>query len=194
MKKRVMGLDASTTTIGLAIIDVENTGPGQNKLTLTHLEYYKPPKKGDIITRLSEVRQYICDQVQKFKPDEVALEDIILFMKGHSTAATTSSLAVLNRTVGLAAMNATGKVPHLFNVMRIRHTLKLTPVLPSKEDIPELVAKRLGIDFPYQYNKKAKSIVENHDMADAVAVALTFILLGPPEAPKKKVRKKKKDA
>ncbi|HVI40218.1 MAG TPA: crossover junction endodeoxyribonuclease RuvC [Anaerovoracaceae bacterium] len=170
-KKRVVGLDASTTTIGFSVVDYDGySGP-----ELKHVEHFKPPKKGDLFEKLDKVREFIFDRLDKYKPDDVALEDIILFMKGHSTAKTISSLAVLNRTVGLAVYNKTGKPPQLLNVMKIRHAIKENKKLPAKEDIPELVAKILNIKFPYILNKKGAVAVENYDRADSIAVALAYI-------------------
>lgn len=175
-KKRVLGLDASTSTIGYSIVDYE-LGEINNipELTLIYCNFYKPNKIDNIFVRLDQVRTFIIDLIKEYSPDEVALEDIILFMKGHSSANTVSGLAVLNRTVGLAALNATDRPPHLLNVMSIRHCLKLNKTLPAKEDMPELVAHHLGIRFPYLVNKKNKPIKENNDIADSMAVALAYI-------------------
>lgn len=164
-----MGLDASTTTIGVSIIDYDD-----NESKLIHHEFYKPLKK-DLFKSLSEVRKFIINKIEKYKPDDIVLEDIILFMKGHSTAKTVSSLAVLNRTVGLAVFDYTGNPPHLFNVMKIRHAVKKDKKMPSKEEIPELVASILGIDFPYEYGKTGKLKAENFDVADSICAALAFI-------------------
>jgi len=168
--KRVLGLDASSTTIGLCLVKYDEA-----HVELEHVEYYKPPKKGNIFERLQKVRAYISDKVEELNPDDVALEDIILFMSGNSTAKTITTLAVLNRTVGLAIADATGKPPYLYNVMAIRHKIKQDKKLPKKEEIPELVAKILDIEFPYKYNRKEKIAKENEDMADAIAVALCHV-------------------
>lgn len=187
---RILGLDASTSNIGLAVLD-HDIKDGYTKLA--HLECYQPPEL-DILLKLQAVRKFIQEKINYFKPDEVALEEIILFMKGASTAATISSLAVLNRTVGLAVLDALGSQPHLYNVLSIRHAIKETKELPSKEEIPELVAKILGIKFPYIY-KKGKIVSQNQDMADAIAAALAYIKFyhNPKKDPelKKKVKKKK---
>lgn len=174
--KRIVGFDASTSTIGVAVIDYKIGQCDQvPQVKLIHNEFFKPPKKGTIFEILNKTREYITTVITDFKPDSIALEDIILFMKGHSTAKTISKLAVLNRTVGLAIYNS-GIEPELLNVMKIRHAIKLDKKLPSKESIPDLAAHHLGIDsFPYQMNKKNKPIIENYDMADAMAVALASI-------------------
>ena len=64
--------------------------------------------------------------------------------------------------------------------MTIRHGLKIDGDFPKKEDMPALVAKHLGITFPYEYDKKGKVKVESYDKADGVAVALyqAFLLAG----------------
>lgn len=185
---RVLGLDASTSTIGISVIDYTDDG----EMTLVYCNYFKPPKNDDIFIRLAAVRGFIFDLLDKYKPDHVAIEDIILFMKGKSSAKTITGLAVLNRTVGLAVLNHYGTSPVLLNVLKIRHAIKID-TLPSKEEIPELVAKHLNIDFPYKYKTKGKAkgkiAVESYDMADGIAVGLAFIKLSKPKA---KIVKKKK--
>ena len=180
-----MGLDISTTTVGIAIIEASD------KITLVHSEFYKPPKEGDIFYRLSTTRDYVMSIFDKFKPDDVAIEDIILFMKGFSGAKTIIPLAVLNRTIGLAIYEKLKKPPVLLNVLKIRRTLNEKKGLPSKEEMPELVAKILDIDFPYIKNKKDKLIVENFDVADGIAVALAWAKLKNQvveDRPKKRVK------
>lgn len=188
---KILGLDASTTTIGVSLLEEKN-----GKIEFKHVEYYKPPKDGDIFERLAAVRKFINQKIDQFTPDEIILEDIILFMKGKSSATTISSLAVLNRTVGLAVYDKIGRSPILLNVMKIRHAIKLGSTIPAKEDIPELVAKILEFEFPYVYNKNKKLRPENGDMADSIAVALAYIKIRQKvEAPKPvkvpKVRKAK---
>lgn len=168
---KILSLDASSTAIGIALLESGKTPK------LLHLSYYKPPKKGNIFERLLQTKRFIFEMLEKLQPDQVAIEDIILFMgkKGKSTAKTITTLAIFNRTVGLAILEKTGKSPDLLNVMSIRHKIKLDKKLPAKEDIPELVAKILSIPFPYVYDKKGKMKKENNDMADAAAVGLAWL-------------------
>ena len=67
--KRVMGLDASSTTIGVCLLKYDD-----NKIELEHVEFFKPSKKGDVFERLQCVRQYIFDKISELKPDAAALE------------------------------------------------------------------------------------------------------------------------
>ncbi|MEY2703917.1 MAG: hypothetical protein RLY43_2556 [Bacteroidota bacterium] len=168
---RVLGLDASTNTIGISIIDYID-----GNFTLIDKLFYKPPKKGHPIEKLAFTKMSISNVIEKYKPDHIALEDIILFMKGKSTAKTTTSLAALNRTVGLAAYEYSNVPPTLLNVLTIRHAIK-DKTLPSKEDIPELVAQKLGFKWEWMKDKNGKIMPENYDVADGIAVALAFICL-----------------
>lgn len=203
--KKVLGLDASSTTIGIALIQYDDVSS-----KLVYSTYYKPPKKGTVFERMSQVRSFIQEIIDQLKPDDVALEDIVLYMnpKGHaaSTAKTITTLAVLNRTVGTAVFDKTQKSPYLYNAMRIRHAIKLDNTLPAKKDIPELVAQILEIKFPYiqdskgklKTNRKGEIVKENEDIADAIACAICHVLMDRKnladklQIKKKKKRKKKK--
>jgi len=186
--KRVMGLDASTTTIGISIIDYDGYGT-----KLIHSEYYKPDKTNGILDMLVLARKYILNLFGKYNVDEFVIEDYIRFMKGSSSAATVIPLAILNMTLRLAILDL-GVMPEALNVLKIRHAIKLTKVLPKKEEIPELVAQHLGIPYPWLYkiNKKKQQVVieESFDVADAIAVSLAWAKLQ--TTPKKKSRAKAK--
>lgn len=187
-QKLVMGFDISTTTIGMCLLFYDNI-----KIDLKYVDFYKPSKNGNLFERLAEVRQFILSKLDKFKPDCVAIEDIVLHMPGGSSAQTIIMLAIINRLIGLVSFDKLNKPPYIYNVMRIRHALKENKDLPSKQDMPELVAKILGIDFPYIKNKKNEPIKENEDMADAVACAICHIYADREgKAEKLQIKKKKK--
>jgi Holliday junction resolvasome RuvABC endonuclease subunit len=175
--KRVLGFDVSSTTIGYCVLEVDDqTG----KIDFILASYLKPAKKGGIIDRIADTRSKIRDIIEQVKPDYIAIEDIIQFMKGKSTAKTIIMLTTFNRMIGLLVYDYLKRSPELYSVMSIRHGLKFDKVFPKKEDMPSLVAKHLGITFPYEMNKKGKIKIESFDMADGVAVALyyAFVLTG----------------
>jgi Holliday junction resolvasome RuvABC endonuclease subunit len=183
---KVLGFDVSSTTIGYCVLEVDQS---TGKVDFVFAGYLKPIKKGTIIERIVDTRNEIMDILDKVKPDYIGIEDIIQFMQGKSTAQTIITLTTFNRMIGLLAHDYLKKSPELFSVMTIRHGLKVGKVLPKKEDMPELVAKHLGITFPYEYNKKGNVKVESFDKADGVAVALyyAFMLTG---KVKRKAKKK----
>lgn len=194
---RILSLDASSSTIGMAVMDYDSSS-----ISLIHYEYFKPPKKGNIFERLSKTRFWIQKWVREFKPDVSAVEDIVLYMSKGSTAKTVTTLAIFNRMVGLTLLDEIGKPPFLYNALKIRHQIKPNKNLPAKEDMPELVADIIGFDFDYQMKKKRDGTweikEENQDMADAIACGLCHIYLdraGLAEAsqiPKKKKKRGKK--
>lgn len=188
---RILGLDASTSTIGIAVIQ-------DKPLKLIHYEYYKPDKSQDELNMLTKARDYILAIAKKYKIDDFVIEDYVRFMGGKSTAGTTIPLAILNMTIRLAVLDCLNIIPKSLNVMKIRHTLKTDKQLPKKEDIPELVGLHLQIPFPWLYktNRKKQQVimVESYDIADAIAVALAWVKLQsrPVKLPARKISKKKK--
>lgn len=172
--QRILGFDVSSTTIGYCVLEINDS----NDIRFVLCNYVKPIKKGGIIERVAHTRDVVQSIIDQVKPDHIAIEDIVQFMAGASTAKTIITLTTFNRMIGLLAHDYLKRAPSLHSVMSIRHGLKIEKVLPKKEEIPELVAKHLKIKFPYLFNKKGKIKVESYDMADGIAVALyhAFIL------------------
>lgn len=172
--KNILGFDISSTCIGYCYLQVHESS---GKIKFISCGYIKPIKKGNIIERLSNTRDKIVAILEKVQPDIIAIEDIIQFMSGASTAKTIITLTSFNRMIGLLCYDYLSKSPDMYSVMSIRHALKLNKIFPKKEDMPELVSTHLGIKFPYEKNKNGKIKTENYDMADSVAVALYSALL-----------------
>ena len=176
---RILGLDASTSTIGIAVIEYDIDGYFPH---LIHSEYYKPEKADGILDMLLKARTYILNIARRFNIDEFVIEDYVRFMKNSSSAATTIPLAILNITLRLTILDNLHIQPSSLNVLKIRHALKKKNILPKKEEIPELVAEYLRIPYPWLYkiNKRTKEqqiMEESYDVADAMAVALAWIKL-----------------
>jgi Holliday junction resolvasome RuvABC endonuclease subunit len=189
--KCILGIDCSSTTIGYAVLYINEKS---NEIIFSYASYLKPIKKGTIIERIVDTRNKINVIINKVNPDYIAIEDIIQFMQGKSTAKTIITLTTFNRMIGLLSYDYLKNSPALFNVMSIRHGLKFDKIFPKKEDMPALVSKHLGITFPYEKNKKGGIKVENYDMADGIAVALYYalILTGQIKQKVKKPKVKKK--
>jgi len=185
----ILGIDCSSTTIGYSVLEID-----KESIKLIEINYIKPLKNGHFIENLADTRNKIKQLIERIKPDYIAIEEIVKFMSGASSAQTIITLASFNRMVCLLSYDFLGKPPELFNVLAIRHGIKNDKILPKKEDIPELVAKHLGIIFPYQKGKKGKIIEENYDMADGAAVALyyCFILSGKITRKISRIKPKKK--
>lgn len=170
--KKILGIDCSSTTIGCCVLNIDDN----NKISYQDLHFIKPNKEGNLIQRLYETREKLKAYIEKVNPDEIAVEEIISFIKGKSTAQTIIMLATFNRMACLLAYDFLKKPPELFNVLSIRHGIKLSPALPKKEEIPSLLEKRLNFKFPFILDKKNKIKTESYDIADAGAVTLYYAL------------------
>ena len=154
MRKTILGLDISSSTVGYGILEWETD---TNKLTFQDIGYYKPNKKDfetaeGFIESLSQTRNAIQTLLDIYHPEYIGIENIVKFMKGKSSADAIITLAAFNRTLGLLCRDYLGHSPSFFNVLSIRHGLKLNKALPDKKEMPKLVAKHLGITFPWTLN------------------------------------------
>lgn len=184
----VMGFDVSSSCIGWSVLEIDDN----KNIKLIHADYLIPIKHENIIERLVDTRNRIKSIIEQYKPDHIGIENIISFMKGSSTANTIQILTTFNRCICLLAYDYLNKTPELFNVMSIRHGLKLNKILPSKDSMPELVSQHLGVKFNYELNRKGKIKVENYDKADGIAVGLYYSMILTDKIKKKKSPKSKK--
>ena len=174
MSKIILGIDCSTTTIGLSVIEEQDDG----YLLFKHVEHYNPIKKDThILDTLKWVKEYIVSKLKEFSPDEVIIEEYIKFMKGQSSSDSTISLAVINRTVCLAIYEFTGKKPYIVNVNTIRAIIKPKnyhlPRVP-KEEILNVVCDHLKIQWSWLIGKKGKVLETNFDRSDSLACAIAL--------------------
>jgi len=180
---KVLSLDASTKTIGISILEYDKKFIPK----LIYYNYYKPNDTGKTLKNIDQLRMVIDDRdyiiklCKEQKIDEFVIEDYVKFMGGGSTASTIIPLAILNASLRIGVLEKLGIEPVALNVMKIRHAIKTGKKAPKKEEIPDVVAKILGIDFPYIYttNKKGKTKIasESNDLADAIAVGLAYVCI-----------------
>ena len=97
---KVLGFDVSSTTIGYCVLEVDDLTQEIKPLSVNYL---KPIKKGTIIERIVETRNKVQKVIVDTKPDYIAIEDIVQFMAGKSTAKTIIMLTTFNRMIGLTA-------------------------------------------------------------------------------------------
>jgi Holliday junction resolvasome RuvABC endonuclease subunit len=163
---RIMGIDGSLSTVAVAIVDNGK---------LDNYSYYKPPKDGALVDRVIYARDWVRAYVKNRQPDTIVIEDYIRYLGGGSGAATVIPLAILNCSIQIGLKDI-GYDVHTINVNTVRARIK-EKTRPKKEEIPELVAKKLGIKFPWVYKKNGSIAAESYDIADAIAVAISAIPL-----------------
>jgi Holliday junction resolvasome RuvABC endonuclease subunit len=195
--KRIMGLDISSKTIGWGILDV-NIETKEIKYIDSNIFHPIEKEDDNLIKRLYDTRETIYDLMEKYSPDEIVIEDILLYIANRSTAVTVVCLAVFNRCIGLAAMDWLGKPPIYLLVSEIRSAIKLGKTNPAKEEIPAVVASHLNIEFPYftisRGINRGQPHITSFDRADAIAAALAyaFILTGKVQLKEKTKKAKSK--
>jgi Holliday junction resolvasome RuvABC endonuclease subunit len=170
----ILGLDISSSTIGYSVIS-----NASGKIKIIALDHFKPLKKGSIFDRIDATQKKIQEILDQYKPDIIGIEDIAGgFSFGGSTSTTLIILATFNRACGIVCYKYLGnKDPMLCNVMSIRHALKTTKKAPKKEEMSDLIAKRLEMkEFPYRMKQSRKDGIvvmkESQDECDSLAVAL----------------------
>lgn len=173
----ILGIDSGSKTIGYGLVGIDN-----NKIILIEHGNIKPPKRDNmpLILRLDWVSKEIDLLCKKLNPTYVIIEDIIQFMKNHTTANTIITLATFNRTVALQVYKTLGKVPLFLLPISIRSKIKNylgRKEKIEKEEMPYILQKQFGKDFFkfIGYKKRGKNkgqpVVEVMDEADAVAAA-----------------------
>lgn len=166
---KIIGLDISSSNIGYSVIEYNNLD-----IKLIDSGVIKPLKDSNILLRLKKTKEDILSLLSKHNPDDIIIEDILLFLKNKSNARTIITLAIFNRVIGLACFEYLNKPPVLMSVATIRKFIKIDEK-PKKEDIPNLIEKHLNIKFPWILNKKKNIDKSSYDMSDAIAVSLAYI-------------------
>ena len=172
-----MGLDISSTTIGLSLI-----GSNGSEFTLEDYDYYKPDKKCSLFEALSKTKKYIIKTLDRWQPDVVAIEEIAEHFS-ISTSKTIVKLTTYNRVVGLTIYENSDTLPVMVNVNTARSIIrpKSHKGRLMKEDVPEVVAAIMKCDFPWVLKKTGKKAGEpadeSYDIADSIAVALAVAAL-----------------
>jgi Holliday junction resolvasome RuvABC endonuclease subunit len=175
--KRVLSLDVSSSTIGWALLTVDNY-----EIKIESHGHIKPPK-GTEANPLSLSRRAIKGQllisnlIDSKKPDRIIIEDYVSrFSAGRSTAKTIIVLSVFNEAITIACINKTGNDPDKLGVLSLRSVLsKFSGTkISSKEDVFAYVTTLNG--FSCKTNKKGLNKKESEDEADAVAVGIATII------------------
>ena len=170
---KIIGFDVSSSRIGYGVID---TTP----LKLVDYGNIKPlNSKYNIFERLRDVYIKIGELCSLVNPDYIGIEDILLHMKGKSSAKTITILSIFNRTVGLSCYEKTNIIPELIPVSTIRKTIKDYYKLDNiikKEDMPIIISKYLYENFEYIYDKNNNISNITYDQSDGIAVSWSYAL------------------
>ena len=173
---KVLGLDCSSSVIGWGLLTLFEGSP-----TLLAHGHIKPlDSKFNIAVRLQDVFEKIGDLCCNIEPTHISIEDIILHMKGLSSARTITTLAIFNRMVGTSAYVHTGIIPELLSVGTIRKLIREShPAIDpkfKKEQIPDIIREYLEPNFLNIINRNDNVSNETYDEADGIAAGWAYII------------------
>lgn len=152
---RILGIDPGLATIGFGVLDKDAYGravPVDYGVILT-------PKEEALPTRLAMIEQSLIKLIDKYQPQEIALEELF-FNNNQKTAINVAQAR------GVILLTCIKKCGRLYEYTPLQIKQALTGYgRADKRQIQEMVKTLL----------KLKSIPRPDDAADAVAVALTHV-------------------
>lgn len=176
-----IGLDISTTVIGIAIFDNEDK--------LCKLEYIKFKTKTSLFERLDDFIAHI-EKLNKILQTEdgksliknISIEEPLKKFKGKfSNADTIQKLTTMNAMVSGYVYRKFGVEPRYYNVNTARKTafpdLTIPQSAPNKKYLVWEKVVEMEPQINWLYSKKThKLMTENFDMSDALVCGLCDII------------------
>ncbi|MBR2966614.1 MAG: crossover junction endodeoxyribonuclease RuvC [Clostridia bacterium] len=156
--KRVIGFDPGFAIVGYGIIDYD----GPSNKTVVDYGVINTPKEESFPTRLALIYQGICKLIEKYKPDDVAVEELFF----NTNITTGINVAHARGVILLAAIHQCGRL-YEYTPLQIKQAMTGYG-RADKRQIQEMVRVYLGL----------ASRPKPDDAADALAVALTHIQTG----------------
>ena len=148
---RVLGIDPGFALVGFGIVEEKN---GQ----LTALDYgvISTPKEESFSTRLGMIYKGMCDLIDTYKPDQVAIEELFF----NTNITTGIAVAEARGVILLSCINKLGKL-YEYTPLQIKQALTGNG-RAVKQQVQYMVRAILNL----------KNIPKPDDAADALAVAL----------------------
>ncbi len=150
---RILGIDPGLATVGWGVIDVERGKP-----KVVSYGVILTPKDKKLPDRLSIIEEDINQVISKYKPDEIALEELFF----NTNITTGINVAQARGVILLTAVKACGGKLFEYTPLQIKQALTGYG-RAEKRQIQEMTKTFLGLS----------KIPKPDDAADALAVALT---------------------
>ena len=184
---KVLGLDVSTRTIGVALFDIQT----KELLELTHISPVPKPKVENKIEELLLKAQIFREKLLSYK--ELGIQYVVIEepLLNSNNVYTVSTLMRFNTLICKEVYDVLGVVPEFISTYNSRkfafpHLVQendkgkfvlfggLPKDIDKKQVIWELVAKREP-QITWQYTKNNTLKKENFDQTDAYSAALGFM-------------------
>ena len=149
---RILGIDPGYATIGYGVIDTSG-----NKSKAVDYGVITTPKNENIAVRLAMIYDSMTEIINKFKPDEIAVEELF-FVQNVTTGI---NVAHARGIILLASIHACGRI-YEYTPLQIKQAMTGYG-RAEKRQIQEMLKVYLHL----------QSIPRPDDAADALAIALT---------------------
>ena len=150
----ILGIDPGFATVGWGVIKTE-----RGNATVVDYGVITTPKEERLPTRLAMLETGIKKLIEKFKPDEIALEELFF----NTNITTAINVAQARGVILLTCIKECGRL-YEYTPLQIKQAITGYG-RAEKKQIQEMVKTLL----------KLKAIPRPDDAADAVAVALTHV-------------------
>lgn len=155
---RVFGIDCGTEVTGFGVVETRDTGR-EYRLECRVFGGIRLLKTNPLPVRLEQVFRELCEALQEWKPDVVAVEEVF-----YSVNAKSALKLGQVRGVALLAAACQGLPVAEYAPLRIKSSV-VGYGLAKKEQVQFMVARLLGLEQP----------PEPADAADALAIAICHI-------------------
>ena len=156
--KRVIGFDPGLAIVGYGVIDYD----GFSNKKVVDYGVINTPKNESFPTRLAIIYKAVTELIEKYKPDEIAAEELFF----NTNITTGINVAHARGVLLLAAVHACGCL-YEYTPLQIKQAMTGYG-RADKKQIQEMVRVYLNL----------QKVPKPDDAADALAVALTHIQTG----------------
>ena len=156
--KRVIGFDPGLAIVGYGVLDFDDF----NHKTVVDYGVINTPKDESFPVRLALIYKAVTELIEKYKPDEIAAEELFF----NTNITTGINVAHARGVLLLAAVHHCGKL-YEYTPLQIKQAMTGYG-RADKKQIQQMVKVYLGL----------QAVPKPDDAADALAVALTHIQTG----------------
>ena len=172
MNKVLLGLDVSTSRIGISIIDYNSN--------LLECQFVKLNSKDELEIRCDQIKKYLQTNYNKYYIKEIYIESpFVMFSGGKTTAMTMAKLQRFNGMVSYMVRELYGVIaaPIAANKARGLVGLKIKRGENTKLKVIEWVQSQYPNDFVVEYTKFGNPKPGTDDKADSVVIARAGLLI-----------------
>ena len=155
---RVFGIDCGTEITGFGVVDSDESGP-LTRIVCKSAGAIRLPKVKSLPARLAQVHQTLCEEMERWQPDVVAIEEVFYSVNAKSALK-------LGQVRGVALLAAAQRNLPVAEYAPL--SIKSSVVgygLAKKEQVQFMVARLLNLP----------ELPEPPDAADALAIAICHL-------------------